>query len=167
MIVSHNPLAATSLVTGDRTPSNPGACIARVVVGVSERGGHLTPINHYKLPIKPYLQQRTDQPTDRRDKPAKLAQIGCCCCREEWIHTMLNGLTTTHSQSRTVLMYAGKGARRRLSIITPRPFINPIALMESWKIKFKALVRDFLFFTIPWVASMICLTRMLQETESW
>ena len=39
------------------------ACIARdarvVVLGVSERGGHLTPINHYKLPIKPYLQQRT------------------------------------------------------------------------------------------------------------
>ena len=57
----------------------------------SKRGGHLTPINHYKLPIKPYLQQPADQPTNQRDKPSKLTQIGCS---PGWIHTMLDGCLT-------------------------------------------------------------------------
>ena len=45
--------------------------------------------------------------------------------------------------------------------------INPIALMESWKIKSRALAGDFLFFMIPWVAIVIYLTRALQETQGW
>ena len=46
---------------------------------------------------------------------------------------------------------------------------NPIALMESWKIKLRALAQDFLCFMTPWVAIVIYLTRTraLQEKQGW